>query len=50
VGRRVEDYDQPAIRAISVAAEKDGYRMSAFIKSVVKSPAFRSRRVEAANN
>jgi hypothetical protein len=46
VGRRVEDYDQPAIRAISDAAAKDGYRMSAFIKGVVKSPAFRSRRVE----
>lgn len=46
VGRRVEDYDQPAIRAISEAAAKDGYRMSSFIKQVVKSPAFRSRRVE----
>ena len=50
VGRRVEDFDQPAIRAISEAAAKDGYRMSSFIKGVVKSPAFRSRRVEAANN
>ena len=50
VGRRVEDHDQPMIRAISEAAAKDGYRMSAFIKGVVKSPAFRSRRVEAANN
>ena len=50
VGRRVEDYDQPAIRSIVTAAEKDGYKMSAFIKGVVKSPAFRSRRVEAANN
>jgi hypothetical protein len=50
VGRRVEDYDQPAIRAIAAAAEKDAYRMSAFIKQIVKSPAFRSRRVETANN
>ena len=50
VGRRVEDFDQPAIRSIVAAAEKDGYRMSAFIKGVVKSPAFRNRRVEAVSN
>ena len=48
VGRRVEDYDQPTIRAIVRDAEKDGYRMSAFISGVVKSPAFRSKRAEPA--
>jgi hypothetical protein len=47
VGRRVEDYDQPSIRAIVRDAEKDGYRMSSFISGVVNSPAFRSRRAEA---
>ena len=46
VGRRVEDYDQPSIRAIVREAEADGYRMWSFINAVVKSPAFRSRRAE----
>jgi len=46
VGRRVEDFDQPAIRAIVREAEADGYRMWSFINAVVKSPAFRSRRAE----
>jgi hypothetical protein len=48
VGRRVEDYDQPAIRVIVRDAEKEGYRMSAFITGVVNSPAFRYKRVESA--
>jgi hypothetical protein len=47
VGRRVEDYDQPTIRAIERAAAAQGYKMSAFILGVVKSPAFRSMRAEA---
>jgi len=47
VGRRVEDYDQPTIRAIVRAAEADGYRMSAFITQVVHSPAFRMKRVDS---
>jgi hypothetical protein len=46
VGRRVEDFDQPAVRAIVREAEADGYKMWSFINAVVKSPAFRSRRVE----
>jgi hypothetical protein len=46
VGRRVEDYDQPAIRAIVREAEANGYKMWSFINAVVKSPAFRSRRAE----
>jgi hypothetical protein len=46
VGRRVEDFDQPAIRAIVREAEADGYKMWSFINAVVKSPAFRSRRAE----
>jgi hypothetical protein len=47
VGRRVEDYDQPTIRAIVRAAEADGYRMSSFISGVVHSPAFRMKRVDS---
>jgi len=46
VGRRVEDYDQPAIRAIVREAEAHEYKMWSFINAVVKSPAFRSRRAE----
>ena len=46
IGRRVEDYDQPTIRAIVRAAERDGYQMSSFISGVVNSPAFRMRRVD----
>jgi hypothetical protein len=47
LGRRVEYFDQPTIRAISRAAQKDDYRMSAFILGVVKSDAFRMKRAEA---
>ena len=47
IGRRVEDYDQPTIRAIVRAAEREGYVMSSFISGVVHSPAFRMKRVDA---
>jgi Protein of unknown function (DUF1592)/Protein of unknown function (DUF1588)/Protein of unknown function (DUF1585)/Protein of unknown function (DUF1595)/Protein of unknown function (DUF1587) len=47
LGRRVEYFDQPTIRAVSRAAAKDDYRMSSFIVGVVKSDAFRTRRVDA---
>jgi hypothetical protein len=46
LGRRVEPFDQPAIRAISRSAAKDDYRLSAFILGVVKSDAFRMKRAE----
>ena len=46
LGRRVEYFDQPTIRAIAKAAEANNYRMSSFILGVVKSDAFRMRRVE----
>jgi len=41
LGRRVEYFDQPAIRAITRKAAAADYRMSAFIMGVVKTPAFR---------
>jgi hypothetical protein len=41
MGRRVEYYDQPTVRAIVRAVEEDGYRMSSFILGVVKSDPFR---------
>ena len=44
LGRRVEYYDQPAVRAIASEAERNDYRMASFILGVVKSDAFRMRR------
>jgi cytochrome c553 len=49
LGRRVEYYDQPAVRAIGKAAERDDYRLSAFVVGVVKSDAFRMKRVDVKN-
>jgi hypothetical protein len=40
IGRRVEYFDQPAIRSIAREAEANGYRISSFIRGVVKSEAF----------
>jgi hypothetical protein len=40
MGRRVEYYDQPAIRAINREAEANDYRMSSFILAVVRSDPF----------
>ena len=47
LGRRVEHYDMPTIRAINREAEEHDYRMSAFIMGVVSSPAFRMARAGA---
>ena len=40
LGRRVEYYDQPRIRAIVREAEQQDYRISAFIRGVIESDAF----------
>ena len=48
LGRRVEYFDQPTIRAIARKAEADKYRMSSFVLGVVKSDPFRTKRVEPA--
>ena len=44
LGRRVEYFDQPIIRAIAKAAEADHYKMSSFILGVIKSDAFQMKR------
>jgi cytochrome c551/c552 len=44
LGRGLEYYDQPAVRAISRQAAKDDYRMSALITAIVKSTPFEMRR------
>lgn len=46
IGRRVEYFDMPTVRAIESEAAEDDYRMSSFILGVVKSPAFRMARAE----
>jgi hypothetical protein len=46
IGRRVEYYDQPSIRAITKAAEADHYKMSSFILGVIRSDAFQMKRAE----
>jgi hypothetical protein len=47
LGRRVEFYDLPAIRQIVRESAKNDYRMSSFILSVAKSPAFQMSAVES---
>jgi len=47
LGRRVEYFDQPTIRAIAKAAEANDYKMSSFILGVIKSDAFQLKRAEA---
>ena len=48
LGRRVEYYDSPSIRRIAKDAESDDYRFSNFVLGIVKSGAFRMRRVPVA--
>jgi len=43
LGRRIEYYDMPTVRRIVRDAEKQHYRISAFINGVVNSGAFQMR-------
>jgi hypothetical protein len=47
LGRRVEYYDMPAVRAITRDAARDGHRFSSFILGIVKSVPFQMSRAEA---
>ena len=47
LGRGVEYYDVPAIRAITRAAAPDGHRFSSLILGVIKSPPFQMRRAQS---
>jgi hypothetical protein len=47
MGRRVEYFDQPAIREIARAARASDYRLSSFILGVVRSDAFQMMRAPA---
>ena len=44
VGRRVEHFDQPTVRAVTRAAEANDYRMASFVLGVVGSDAFQRSR------
>ena len=46
LGRRVEYYDQPAVRVIAKAAEGNDYKLSSFIIGVIKSDAFQMKKAE----
>jgi len=48
LGRGLEYYDAPAVRAIDQAAAADDYRWSTVIAAIVKSPPFQMRAVPAA--
>ena len=45
LGRRVEYFDMPTIRALSAQSAEQDYRVSSFIEGVVTSPAFRMQRL-----
>jgi hypothetical protein len=47
LGRRVEYFDQPQIRAIVGEAEANGYRMSTFILGIVRSDPFQMAQSQA---
>jgi len=47
LGRRLDYYDMPLVRAIDRDAEKNNNRFSSYILGIVKSPAFQMRRAEA---
>jgi hypothetical protein len=48
LGRRLEYYDQPLVRAIVGEAEKADHHFSAYVMGVVNSPAFQMQRAEVA--
>jgi mono/diheme cytochrome c family protein len=49
LGRQVEYFDMPAVRAVVRDAARQDYRMSAFVLGVVNTPAFRMSRTQPAD-
>jgi hypothetical protein len=47
LGRRIEYYDQPSVRAIAKKAAQNGNRFSSFVLGIVNSPAFQMSTAEA---
>ncbi len=50
LGRRIEYFDQPTVRAIVRTGEATGHRMSSYLLGVIHSPAFSMQRLEAASD
>jgi hypothetical protein len=50
MGRSAEYYDQPTIRAIVRAAEKDQFSLSSLIMGIVTSDAFQTKQTQVTNN
>ena len=50
LGRRLEYYDQPAVRQIVRDAAARDYRWSSLVMGIVKSPAFQMRAPQIATN
>ena len=48
LGRRVEYYDQPTIRAVAAKAAQNGNRFSSYVLGIVNSGAFQMARAEPA--
>jgi hypothetical protein len=49
LGRRVEYFDQPTVRAVTARAGEQDYRFSAFVVGIVESDAFRMKRLPVAD-
>ena len=47
LGRGLEYYDAPAVRAVTRGAAEDGYRFSSLVVGIVRSMPFRMRRAES---
>jgi cytochrome c553 len=47
LGRRIEYYDQPSVRAIAKKAAQNGNRFSSFVLGIVNSPAFQMSTADA---
>ena len=50
IGRPLEYYDSPTVRAITRSAEADDYKMSALVLEIVKSDVFQMRQAPATAN
>ncbi|MEX2609832.1 MAG: DUF1592 domain-containing protein, partial [Gemmatimonadota bacterium] len=50
LGRRVEYFDQPTVRAVTAQAARQDYRFSAFVLGIVESDAFRMKRLPVADD
>jgi hypothetical protein len=46
LGRSVEYYDMPTVRAIVRDAARDNYRFSSIVMGIVRSPAFQMRKAQ----